>query len=192
MPNNTVLLVSLSIWMCSKTDWELRSFSCRMFTFSLLRMHPDFELWGGGQRTIKPPFWTEVGRMVWNNSTDLLDPLHKRGVWRTGGPDLYDIFKLGGLVIEVLKKGFWLKGEVISSFRLLKGSWFTLLSCDNWSLDSPLTCWLFEEESSLRLCCKSGPFKRKLERSDSFLEENMESDWSFKEEKGSSLKGSVL
>lgn len=191
MPNSTVLIVSLSIWMCSNTDWELRSFSCQTFTFSLLRVHPDFKLWGGGQRTIKPPFWTEVGRMVWNHSTDLLEPLHK-GDWRTGGLVLFNPFKIGGLFTEVLKEGFWLKGELLSSFRSLKGSWFTLLTCDNWALDSPLNCWLFEQESSLRLCCKSGPFKRKLERSDSLLEENVESDWSLKGEKGSSLNGSVL
>jgi len=49
-------------------------------------------------------------------------------------------------------------------------------------------------ESLLRLCCKSDPFKRKLEISDLLLEENMESDCvkSFKGEKGSSLKRSEL
>lgn len=186
----------LSYLVCEliQTENSARNFSCQMFTFPLLRMLPDFELWGGGQRTIKPPFWTEGGRMVWNDATGLLEPLHKRGVWRTGGPDLANPFKIGGLFIEVLKKGFWLKGELLSPFRLLKGSWFTCafgLSWDNWAPDSPLNSWLVGEESSLRLC-KSGRLKRKLERSDLLLQENIESDWSFKGEKGSSLKGSEL
>jgi len=33
-------------------------------------------------------------------------------------------FKIDGLFIEVLKKGFWLKRELPSLFRLLKGSCF--------------------------------------------------------------------
>lgn len=154
-------------------------------------MHPALELWGGGQRTSNPPFWTEGGMMVWNNATDLLDSLHKRG-----GPALDTPFKIDGLFIEVLKKGFWLKRELQSLFRSLKGSCFNCafgLSLDNWTPDSPLNCWLCEELSLLRICCKSGPFKRKLERSD-LLEENMESDCvkSFKGENGSSLKGTEL
>lgn len=175
-----------------QTESFVGGFSCHMFTLPLLRMHPDLKLWGGGQRTIKPPFWTEGGVMVSNNATDLLDSLHKRG-----GPDLDTPFKIDGLFIEVLKKGFWLKRELRSLFSSLKGSCFNCafwLSWDNWALDSPLNCWLCEEESLLRLCCKSGPFKRKLERSDLLLEENMESDCvkSFTGEKGSSLKGSEL
>lgn len=76
---------------------------------------------------------------------DSLGPLHKSGLCRTEGADLYNPFKMIGLFNEVLQKGCRVKLALF------------LCSCT-------LRC-LMSEVQSLRI--ESGPFKKKLERPES-------------------------